>query len=97
MEQDQLEQKLSWLDEERRRGLDAFEALTDRVAELEARLKTNAKQFEDLSAELARISAMATQVNAFDDSLHKHRQEVSRQLEEAENRREARLESQEEQ
>jgi chromosome segregation ATPase len=88
MEKDQLEKKIAWLDDERRKEHESLEALGKRLLDAEDALEEQSKRLEDVGSEMARLSALATAVSKFDESLHKHRQEVSRQLEESQGRRE---------
>lgn len=96
MENDQVEQRLSWLDEQRRKDLSALSSLDDRLTAMEDAVKSQSKQLEQANSEVARLSTLAARIREFDESLHAHRQEVTRQLKEAEQRREERLKSQEE-
>lgn len=50
-------------------------------------LGKQARQLQEMSAEMARLAALAARIHAVDESLAKHRQEVSRQLEASEGRR----------
>lgn len=96
MEADQVEQKLSWLDEQRRKDLSALGSLDDRLSAIEDTLRSQSKQMEQASGEMARLSSLAARISEFDEALHLHRKEVTRQLKETEERREARLKSQDE-
>lgn len=94
MESDQVEQKLSWLDDQRRKDLSRLGSFDDRLSQLEDAVKSQAKQIEQAGGEMARLSTLAARISEFDESLHAHRKEVSRQLKETEQRREDRLKSQ---
>lgn len=96
MESDQLEKKVTWLDEQRRRDLDVLEEIDLRLQGLEEASESRDKRLEQLSDEIARLSTMAARISQFDDSLHKHRQEVSRQLGSWEERRDERAKNLEE-
>ncbi|MFP3853880.1 MAG: hypothetical protein ACLFWD_06260, partial [Anaerolineales bacterium] len=80
MEAENLEQKVSWLDEQRRRDLSILEGLEQRVSELESQIASQREQTKDVSADLSRLSTLASRIEEFDTTLHKHRQEVSRLL-----------------
>lgn len=80
MEAEGLEQKVSWLDEQRRRDLSVLEGFQERLAELEADIKSQREQSKDIASDLSRLNTLAARIQEFDDTLHKHRQEVSRQL-----------------
>lgn len=86
MDIDQLEKKLAWLDDERRREHESLEAIAKRLSEVEDDLEARDKRMEEVGSEMARLSALATAVSQFEDALHKHRQEISRQLEDGRQR-----------
>lgn len=87
MESEQIERKISWLDEQRRKDLDALERFDGKLKQLEESIAQQHEQIDSLSKDVARLSAVANRVSDFDDSLHRHRQEINRQLEAAEERR----------
>jgi hypothetical protein len=87
MEGTSLEKKLAWMDEQRRKDAEVMRRLTERVeASEEASGKFN-RQIQDLSTELARLAVLAARIHQLDDTLTKHRTEVSRQLEASDGRR----------
>jgi chromosome segregation ATPase len=87
MEPKQIEKRLSWLDEQRIKDNDTLARLTERQNAFEENLAKEVKQLQDLSGELARLTALTTRIHQIDETLAKHRKEVSRQLAEAEKRR----------
>lgn len=87
MENEQIDKKLAWLDEKRKTDTESLQRAQTRMDELERAMGSLSKRIEDLSSELSRLSAAASRITKFDESLSKHRTEVSRQLEEAEKRR----------
>jgi DNA repair exonuclease SbcCD ATPase subunit len=82
-----LEKKLAWIDEQRRKEAEVIRRLTDRLAAAEEANGKTARQLQDLSGELARLAAVMARISQLDETLAKHRNEVSRQLEAAETRR----------
>jgi hypothetical protein len=87
MSPDSFEQKLSWMDEQRRKDADVLRSLTSRMGEVEAAAAAHGRQLQELSAELARLSALAARIGKFDEAMSKHRQEMAHQLSLAEERR----------
>lgn len=83
----QDDKRLEWLDEQRRKDADTLSRLERRLAALEETLASQTRQLQDLATETARLAALATRIHQVDDALGKHRQEVSRQLEAAEEAR----------
>jgi chromosome segregation ATPase len=81
------DKRLEWLDDQRRKDTETIQRLEKRLASLEEAQAKQARQAQDLAGDVARLSALATRINQFDETLTKHRQEVSRQLEAAEEAR----------
>jgi chromosome segregation ATPase len=81
------DKRLEWLDDQRRKDTETIQRLEKRLASLEETQAKQARQAQDLAGDVARLSALATRINQFDETLTKHRQEVSRQLEAAEEAR----------
>lgn len=84
---DSLEKRLTWLDEQRRKDAELLRKLTAQLKANEDLIGKQSRQIQELSAEMARLAALAARIHAVDESLSKHRQEVSRQLEASEARR----------
>jgi chromosome segregation ATPase len=82
-----MDKRIEWLDEERRKTADLLKVMQQRLAGLDEELAKATHLLQDQAAETARLSALASRISQFDDTLAKHRQEVSRQLEDAEERR----------
>jgi predicted RNase H-like nuclease (RuvC/YqgF family) len=82
-----VDQRLEWLDEQRRKDAAALERLERRLGGLEDQAAKGARQAQELASEVARLAALAARISQFDDALTKHRQEVSRQLHSAEETR----------
>src|SRR3990170_2132420 len=95
MKPEQLEKRLAWLDENRRKEAEAVARLSERVEAMEETRAKGASQIKGVMSEITRLGAIAVRITQFDEALAKHRLEVSRQIEMAEKRRtdkEARLE-----
>lgn len=88
-ESDELEKRIEWLDEQRREEAEARARLEERLLAITERLEVHTHQVQALSDEVTRLGTLAARIQQVDDSLAKHRKEVSRQLEEAERRRSA--------
>lgn len=87
MDAKQLENRLEWLDGVQRKWAEETERLSERIAGLETLIEQEQEQREAIASDIARLSTQATRMNQFDEALHKHRLEVARQLEMAEERR----------
>jgi chromosome segregation ATPase len=94
MDPDRLEQRLSWLDEQRRKDLGQMSSFEERLTKLEESIAGQRKEIEAATGDLARLSTLAARISEFDDALHVHRQEVTRQLKDTEERRDERLKNQ---
>jgi hypothetical protein len=84
---DTLEQKLAWLEDQRRRDADLLRGITARLDALEGASATHGRQLQEIASEISRLSALATRIGKVDDALSKHRQEVAHQISLAEERR----------
>jgi chromosome segregation ATPase len=87
MDPEQLENRLKWLDEQRRKDNETIDRLTERLTELEGRISTQMQQIQTVSSELARLAGLTTRIHQVDEALSTHRKEISRQIGEAEDRR----------
>jgi chromosome segregation ATPase len=86
---DALEKRLTWLDDQRRKDADLLRKLASQVKAAEDLVGKHNRQLQEFSAEMSRLAAVAARIQSVDETLSKHRQEVSRQLESAETRRAA--------
>lgn len=87
MEVEQIEKQLKWLDAERRKDSETVARLNERLEVLETDEKNRAGQMKEVASEVARLAGLSARIAQFDEALGKHRQEVSRQLGDAEDRR----------
>jgi chromosome segregation ATPase len=84
---DTLDKRLSWLDDQRRKDADLLRKIGSQLKTTEDLIGKHTRQLQELSGELTRLAALAARIQAVDETLGKHRQEVSRQLEASEARR----------
>ena len=84
---EQLENRLVWLDENRRKDAEAIVRVRERVDALEETRAKSASQLKEVMSEITRLAALAGRINQFDEALAKHRVEVSRHIEQSEKRR----------
>lgn len=87
MDTGQMEQRLAWLEEQQRKLGQQTTKLAEGLGEVEASVAKVARQGQELSADVARMNAVALRLQKFEETIHKHRQEVARMLGEAEERR----------
>jgi chromosome segregation ATPase len=94
METGQFEQRLAWLEEQQRKVGQQASKLAESLGVVEATLAKVSRQGQELFADLARMNAVASRLQQFEETIHKHRQEVARMLGEAEERRTAKEKAQ---
>ena len=87
MDQKQIEKRLKWLDEQRIKDSEKLQALLERNKHLEESIEKLDQKIITLSEETSRAAALATRIHKMDDALAKHRNEISRQLKDVEERR----------
>ncbi len=87
MDQKDIEKRLKWLDEQRIKDSEQLQALLDRNKYLEESIEKLDQKILGLSEETSRTAALAARIHQMDDALAKHRNEISRQLEDVEERR----------
>jgi DNA repair exonuclease SbcCD ATPase subunit len=90
LETEQIDKRVSWLDEQRRKDAEELTRLEERLEALDQSANQQAKQLRDLAGELARISALEARIRQFDETIAKHRSEILQQLETQDERRIAR-------
>lgn len=87
MEPEQIDNRLEWLDEQRRKDAEAISRLTERLSNLEDSIKKQTQQGQEISGEMTRLSSLASRIHQIDDTLVSHRNEVTNLLKDAEGRR----------
>lgn len=96
MKPEQIEKRVTWLDEQRRKDAETIVFLKDRVTASDEATKMLEIQLRDLSSEVARLAALTPQIKQFNDALSKQRQDFFGQLkafDEAHSKREKHLET----
>ncbi len=87
MDQKQIEKRLEWLDETRRKDADTISRLMERISNLEEGVAKQERLGQEMAEELTRMISLAARINQFDDIIVQHRKEVSVQIKDAEERR----------
>lgn len=81
MNLEQLEKRLDWLDDERRKDKLIIQTLEERLASLEGNLPGLLQQVKETTGEITRISAMLSKFDQFDSSLAQIRVDLARSIE----------------
>jgi chromosome segregation ATPase len=82
METDQLQKRIQWVEEDRRKEKDAIALLENRLNTLEGSLAASQQQGKDLSSEITRLSAIIFRMDQYDQALIKARQESKQAIDE---------------
>ncbi len=80
MENDQLEKRIKWLDDERRKDKATISELEDRLQELEGKLDALNKKQVEFDSDITRIRTSITRVDDFDNGLADFRVEWKKEL-----------------
>ena len=96
MDEQQVEKRFEWIEDERRKDKANTKRALDKSGDVEKLLETQSEQLKELTGEVTRLAALATRIHQMDETLSKHRIEVSKQLEIAEERRTAKEQQHEE-
>lgn len=87
MDRDQLAKTVQWLDDERRKDKQEIAALQERLAALGTETTGVSRKQQQLESDLAALSAILQRLSKMDEILDGYRREMTRQLEELEQRR----------
>jgi chromosome segregation ATPase len=87
MDQKQMEKKISWLDKQRQKDAETIARLTERLEGRDAEIEGFSRQLKELASELARVAGIGGKVGELEDSMRKHREEVSRLVDQASTRK----------
>ncbi len=96
MDEQQVETRFEWIEDERRKDKAETKQKLDKIGDVEKVLGTQSEQIKDLTSEVTRLAALTTRIHQMDETLSKHRIEVSKQLDIAEERRTAKEKQNEE-
>ena len=69
MDNEQLEKRIKWLDDERRKDKSIIAELEDRLHDLEGKLKTYDEKDREFESDLTRLRTSITKVDSFEDNL----------------------------
>ena len=75
MEIDQIQKRIQWVEEDRRKEKDLLALLESRLIALEGSLAASVQQGKDLSGEITRLSAIIVRMDQYDQALVKTRLE----------------------
>ncbi len=89
MDLTQIERKVTWLDDERRKDKATIAALTQRLVGAENETREAHKRIQELEGRLAAAQAQLAKLPRVDDALDKMRTEIIAMIEEQEGRRKA--------
>ena len=84
MSEQEMLQRIDWLEDERRKAKHNLTALENRLTKLEGGLNAAEKQAQDVSSEVTRLSVVLARVDQFETDLSKHRVDLSKQVDELE-------------
>ncbi len=75
MDIDQLQKRIQWVEEDRRKEKDAIALLENKLVALEGNISASYQQSKGLSSEITRLSAIITRMDQYDQALTKTRLE----------------------
>lgn len=90
METEQIDKRVSWLDEQRRKDAEEVTRLEELLEALDDSARQQSQQLRDLAGEVARIPALEARIRQYDETIAKHRSEILQQLDMQDERRIAR-------
>ena len=90
METEQIDKRVSWLDEQRRKGAEEVTRLEELLEQLDESARQQSQQLRDLAGDVARIPALEARIRQYDETIAKHRSEILQQLDTQDERRIAR-------
>ena len=82
MELEQLQKRLQWIEDDRRKEKDALAMLESRLTALEGSLAAPQQQVKELAGEVTRLSALVTRMDQFDAAMLQSRQDAKRAIDE---------------
>ena len=87
MDLEQLNKKIEWLDEERRKDKTTIAMLTDRLGALELSINSASQEVKAIQSETTRISAFTGKFDQIQSSISALKVELSRNIEQIEKTR----------
>ncbi len=87
MDIEQLEKRLEWLEDERRKDKLLVATLQDRIANLEEKTQPIDQRFKELEGEVTRIATSLLRFNQIESAMAQMRQELSRMIQDIEKQR----------
>jgi chromosome segregation ATPase len=90
LETEQIDKRVSWLDEQRRKDAQEVTRLEELLEALNESARQQSQQLRDLAGEVARIPALEARIRQYDETIAKHRSEILKQLDTQDERRIAR-------
>lgn len=87
MDIEQLEKRLEWLEDERRKDKLLVATLQDRIANLEEKTQPIDQRFKELEGEVTRIATSLLRFNQIETAMAQMRQELSRMIQDIEKQR----------
>lgn len=87
MDIEQLEKRLEWLEDERRKDKLLVATLQDRLANLEEKTQPIDQRFKELEGEVTRIATSLLRFNQIETAMAQMRQELSRMIQDIEKQR----------
>ncbi|HSB65856.1 MAG TPA: hypothetical protein VLD65_04710 [Anaerolineales bacterium] len=82
MEIEQLQKRIQWVEEDRRKEKDAIALLESKLVSLEGSLSASIQQGKNLSSEITRLSAIITRMDQYDQALVNTRLESKQAVDE---------------
>ncbi|NJD59351.1 MAG: hypothetical protein C3F13_07255 [Anaerolineales bacterium] len=82
MDIDQLQKRIQWVEEDRRKEKDAIALLENKLVSLEGNLSATLQQGKSINSELTRLSAIVTRMDQYDQALVKSRIESKQAIDE---------------
>jgi chromosome segregation ATPase len=84
MDLDQLQKRIQWIEDDRRKEKDSIALLDSRLLAMEGGISAVTQQIKDLSSELTRLSAVVLRMDQYDQNILQTRLESKKALEDLE-------------
>ena len=82
MDSEQLQKRIQWIEEDRRKEKDSIALIENKLNSMEGKLAASAQQGKDLSSEITRLSAIIIRMDQYDQTLIKARLESKQAIDE---------------